>query len=273
MAHQRKLIRQAVVALLAGAGTAAGARVKGTRVEPNKAALLPAISVYTLSESTTSDSDMTAPIELTRELKLEVAGWVAHTDAHPVDDAMDDLAEQIEAAMASNYYLTLASAITAIDHTTGNITLPAHGLSTAGSQIAIATGAGGVIPAGLSPLAEHWAIVVDANTIQLADSIAHALAGIAVAFTGNGTLPLNILVGTVVDQMLTDTVMQVLEDDGKSDPLLGIVALTYSITYRTNPATAGGLGDFVTADVKQELVGGVADTTIAEDTFTVEESP
>jgi hypothetical protein len=186
MAHQRKLIRHAVVTLLTNA-TSAGARVQGTRVEPHKKSQLPAISVYTLNEETDEESAMTAPIELCRHLKLEITGWVAHSDAVPVDDAMDDLAEQIEAAMAADYYL---------------------------------------------------------------DS-------------------------TIVDQTLEATEMQVVEDDGRSDPLVGIVTLTYAITYRTYPLEAGSTpaDDFATVDAKQQLVGGVPTTVPAEDTFTVQETP
>ena len=176
MAHQRKLIRHAVVALLVSANTAAGARVKGTRIEPNKKSQLPAISVYTLSE--TSDDKDTAPIELTRELKLEITGWVSHSDALPVDDAMDDLAEQIEAAMAADYYIT----------------------------------------------------------------------------------------NTVAAQMLEATEMQVLEDDGRSDPLVGIVVLTYSITYRTDQGETA-VDDLVTVVATEDLVGGVSDTVPASDQF------
>lgn len=106
MAHQRKLIRHAVVALLASAGTAAGDRVSATRVEPHKRSQLPAISVYTLRDVVDREaSERTAPRELTREAKVEITGWVAHSDAVPVDDAMDDLAEQIEAAMGANINL------------------------------------------------------------------------------------------------------------------------------------------------------------------------
>lgn len=176
-----------MTALLANAGTAAGARVTGTRVDPHKRSQLPAISVYTLSEETDEDSATRVPLELTRHLKLEIAGWVAHSDEVPSADAMDDLAEQIEVAMAADYYIG----------------------------------------------------------------------------------------GTVADQMLEATVMQVVEDDGRSDPLIGIVVLTYAITYRTSPLEAGGTptDDFVTADAKQRLVGGVPTTVPAEDTFIVQEAP
>ena len=103
--HPRKIIRDAAVALLANAGTAAGKRVTPTRIDPHKRAELPALSVYTLSEQTDAEDADTAPRELWRTLKLEIAGWVAHSAALPADDALDDLAEQIETAMEADRYL------------------------------------------------------------------------------------------------------------------------------------------------------------------------
>ncbi len=185
MAHPRKLIRHALVALLTNA-TAAGARVQGTRVEPHKKSQLPAISVYTLREPVDQDASAnTAPRELTRDVKVEITGWVAHSDALPVDDAMDDLAEQIEAVMDADPYLG----------------------------------------------------------------------------------------GTAGESVLESTEMQVVEDDGRSDPLVGIVTLTYSVTYRTSPAAPANLDDFITVDATHKIAGGVADTVPAIDQFTVQETP
>lgn len=185
MAHQRKLIRQAVVALLISANTAAGSRVQGTRVEPHKKSQLPAVSVYTLSEPVAPESAVTSPRELTRELKLEITGWVAHTDGIPVDDAMDNLAEQIEAAMDVDQYLG----------------------------------------------------------------------------------------GKAADSILEETEMQVIEDDGRSDPLVGIVTLTYSVTYRTAPAAPANLDDFLSVDATQKIAGGVPSTVSPNDQFIVQEVP
>jgi hypothetical protein len=104
MAHPRKLIRQAAVAVTTNA-TVAGARVYGTRVAPIRKTGLPAIAVYTEDEEVDQDSATTAPRELKRNLDLVFEAFVAHTDALAVDDAMDDIAEQIEAAMDANRYL------------------------------------------------------------------------------------------------------------------------------------------------------------------------
>lgn len=185
MAHPRKLIRKAVVALLVAANTNAGARVTATRVEPHRKSQLPAISVYTLREPIDQDaSSATSPRELKRNVRLEVTGWVAHSDTISVDDAMDDLAEQIEAAMDADPYLG----------------------------------------------------------------------------------------GTAGEFLLEETVMQVVEDDAASDPLVGVVNLTYVVTYHTMPAEPV-LDDFLTVGATHEIEGGVADTRPAVETFTVQEAP
>lgn len=105
MAHPRKLMRHAVVAQLTNK-TAAGARVQGTRLETYRSSKLPAISVYTLHEPVDPDSDQTSPVELLRQPKVEVSAWVALNGAaaDPMD-TVDDLAEQIEAAMDADRYL------------------------------------------------------------------------------------------------------------------------------------------------------------------------
>lgn len=182
MAHQRKLVRQAVVALLANT-TAAGARVQATRIDPWKKQL-PAISVYTLSEESAPEAELSAPRELLRIVKVEIAGFVAHTEAVPVDDAMDNLAEQIEAVMDADRYLG----------------------------------------------------------------------------------------GAAGESVLERTEMQVREEDGRSDPLVGIVTLTYAVEYRTE-ATVGPLDDFITVHTDHEVVSAVTDTPPASDRFTVQEAP
>lgn len=92
--HQRKTIRDAVVAALVAADTAAGARCYPTRVVPWKRLTLPAISVYGLSES--SDDKQSAPRELTRTMQLAVEAAVKGAN---IDDALDALALEIERAM------------------------------------------------------------------------------------------------------------------------------------------------------------------------------
>lgn len=177
MAHPRKLIRQAVVALLAGA-TVAGTRVAGTRVEPHKKSQLPAIGVYTLNDPV--DDDASSEVEETHEVELEIAGWVLHTDAVPVDDAMDDLAEQIEETMKTSPYLG----------------------------------------------------------------------------------------GKAGEVRLVGTTMEVLEDDARTSPIVGIIVLTYAVTYHIDRAAPASLDDFRSVDAKHRIVGAV-EANQARDTFVV----
>ncbi len=182
MAHPRKLIRHAVVALLAGAATAAGVRVTGTRVDPHKGSQLPAISVYTLNDVVEEDVSTTA--EDAHELEIEIVGWVAHSEAVPVDDAMDDLAEQIEAAMTSDPFLG----------------------------------------------------------------------------------------GKVSELVFKGTTMEVREDDGRGNPLVGIVALVYTAKYAGDLATEdpANLDDFLEVDAQHRPVD-IVEENQAHDQFVVQE--
>jgi hypothetical protein len=180
--HPRKLIRHAVVVLLTAADTAAGSRVKPTRVEPNRKGQLPALGVYTLNDPV--DEEASSETEEAHEVELEIVGWVAHSDDLTADDAMDDLAEEVEAAMKAAPYLD---------------------------------GAAGSV-------------------------------------------------------RLVGTTMQVVEDDGRSDPLIGIVTLTYAVTYRVDQAAPANLDNLLRVDTKHRPVGTV-DANQARDTFTVQETP
>jgi hypothetical protein len=88
-----------------------------------------------------------------------------------------------------------ALVITAVDHTTGQFTSVAHGHITGDGLGLLFAGVGGALPAGLSPTSGLYFIRVDADHFKLADSSAHALAGTALTFTGNGTLPLSLGIG------------------------------------------------------------------------------
>ena len=104
MAHQRTLIRRAAVAALVG-NTAAEERVYPTRKVPYRGKELPVIAVYTDDEES-QDADR-APRELDRNVDLSVEAWVATSgDPEPnVDDAMDDIALEIEAALHADLHL------------------------------------------------------------------------------------------------------------------------------------------------------------------------
>jgi hypothetical protein len=86
--HQRQAIREAVVAALSGK-TAAETRVYATREVPWKRLELPGISVYCLEEEKDQG-----------KLKVQVAVLLVAALTEKVDDALDDLALEVENAMA-----------------------------------------------------------------------------------------------------------------------------------------------------------------------------
>lgn len=63
-------------------------------------------------------------------------------------------------------------------------TMTAHGQVT--GAVGQCTTTGG-LPTGLSTSTNYWIIVIDANTVQFASTLAHAVSGTAVAITGAGT--------------------------------------------------------------------------------------
>lgn len=98
MAHPRKVIRQAVRDALIGA-TLAGANVFSSRGLPFAASQLPAISVYTLSDAGAEGNVRTAPRMRRQTVRLAIDLAVSMPAGGAVDDALDDLAEQVEAIM------------------------------------------------------------------------------------------------------------------------------------------------------------------------------
>jgi len=64
-------------------------------------------------------------------------------------------------------------------------TITGHGLQTGDGAERLTTT--GTLPTGLLTATDYWIIVVDANTIKFADSLAHAYAGTFITFTGSGS--------------------------------------------------------------------------------------
>lgn len=101
MAHVRKQIRDKVAALLSANVSLVKRRVYTTRVHPLNDTNLPAISVYTGSES--SDRLQAGVTDMIRELSLEIDCYVRETSSF--DDDVDAIAVQVEEAMAGNFTL------------------------------------------------------------------------------------------------------------------------------------------------------------------------
>ncbi len=262
MAHQRTVIRNAVVALLLGQ-TAAASRVYAARRAPSlRKNELPAICVYTDEED--SDTGQSAPRELEREVDLLVVAFVMPDD--DADAAMDDIALQVETAMHADPYLPLKKTVTAADLGTDRLTIAAHGY--VAGQGPLRPASSGVLPSGLSGGGlGYYVIVVDPDTIQLAASPEDAVAAVAVDLKAAGTGTLVLTQDSCMDSFLAGTAKV---DAVEGDRDVGIVSLTYRVTYRTfAPEAPAGLDDFERVETKYQQPGSHPGNA-PEDIFTVE---
>lgn len=98
--HARKAIRDAAVQLLTGLATT-DSRVHATRLYPLEPAGLPALCIYTLNEE--SGFDTLPPRKHLRRLELAVEIVVQVNDG--LDDALDQIALEVETKLGINYTL------------------------------------------------------------------------------------------------------------------------------------------------------------------------
>lgn len=101
MTSKRKSIRHAIAAALTG-NTSAGANVFASRTRSIPASKLPAILVYTSSE--TAEVFNQSPRELRRTLSVGIE--IAARADDDLDDALDDIAEQVERVMSEHQTLS-----------------------------------------------------------------------------------------------------------------------------------------------------------------------
>jgi len=101
MAHIRKQVRGAAVTLLTGLATT-GSNVFPTRLYPIAEGKLPCLLVYTNSESAEVVT-LTRPRLMQRDLELVVEGLTKDTTS--IDDALDQIALEVEEAIGSDQTL------------------------------------------------------------------------------------------------------------------------------------------------------------------------
>jgi len=96
--HVRQRIREQVATTVTGLATT-GSNVFQSRVYSLSDDVLPALLVYSVSES--SDIDSMGPIgSLTRSLSLSIEGYVKNVSDY--DDVIDDVCKEVEIAMAGD---------------------------------------------------------------------------------------------------------------------------------------------------------------------------
>ena len=102
MAHARQQIREAVGTALASL-TTTGANVFESRVYELAQDDLPALRIYTNSEGDIEGLQLGDPIQQRRNLELVVEGVARATS--DMDDTLDDIAEEVEVALAADITL------------------------------------------------------------------------------------------------------------------------------------------------------------------------
>lgn len=96
MAHPRKIIREAVKALLLNQTDAAD-RVYSNRSRPQNVNKLPAIGIYNVGDSAEVFDE--SPRRYRRRFNIAVDCYVKYSGGEEVDDILDDLADQVEKAV------------------------------------------------------------------------------------------------------------------------------------------------------------------------------
>lgn len=99
MAHERKEIRDALVAQLAANVSLVAGRVSASRKEPHRKAELPAAVVYTTSEQVDPESRRASPQRLTRNLVVTVSAYAEADSVDELDEVLDAIALEIETAV------------------------------------------------------------------------------------------------------------------------------------------------------------------------------
>ena len=97
MAHVRELIRDQVVATLDVSGTSYHHRVFASRTAPF--IILPALNILTLDENVVVNFGSMGTTQI-RELRLHIEGRAKSADMP--DDALDDMADEIEEAILNS---------------------------------------------------------------------------------------------------------------------------------------------------------------------------
>lgn len=101
MTHPRKTIRDKVTTLVTGL-TTTGTNVFPSRVYPIESSKLPALLIYTGSEEASEDDSMGNSRVIEAEVNIEVRSG----KSSGLDDQLDTILEEVQAAMASDRKLS-----------------------------------------------------------------------------------------------------------------------------------------------------------------------
>jgi hypothetical protein len=120
------------------------------------------------------------------QLHTPFNGSATSTQELPATDLSDATGYQVFANWTVTTPAAAQFADTAVDATEDTITIEAHGMTT-GLKGQVTTDT--TLPTGISAATDYYVIAVDDDTIQLAASLADALAGTAIDIEDAGTGP------------------------------------------------------------------------------------
>lgn len=100
MTHQRKTIRDAIVAALDDGSIVASGKVYSNRALSNWESSLPIINV--INESETSEPEVVTNTTLFRNLTISITAYAKNAADESLDDSLDALAELIESKMTDD---------------------------------------------------------------------------------------------------------------------------------------------------------------------------
>jgi hypothetical protein len=147
---------------------------------------------------------------------------------------------------ANNPLSFTAKTVSAVNTSLSQVTVTANGLGNGDGPFQLTST--GTVPAGLSPLTNYWAIVVDANTLQFADTFVHT-GGQQPLGVGNPVTPLTITgvgSGTISLNSTTDSL-------SAGSELLGIARTMLRITLELSCHTIAGVGIDMATSILQRI--------------------
>lgn len=109
--HIRKQLRTAIAAALANL-TTTGSRVEAYRFYPKQDAKLPALSIYTPSETAQTET-VSTPSLVGRDLAIRVVGYAK--DKTDVEETLDEIAKEVEVALAAGVQVGSGPDVRTID--------------------------------------------------------------------------------------------------------------------------------------------------------------
>ncbi len=212
-------------------------------------------------------ASLVAPLAAGHKAGLVPAAWRGRGGAVGELDILwrASASANVTAARLFEWYLRakiVADSTFTTTHAANTLTDNGHGLRTGTGPVRVSSD--GTLPAGLTAGTDYWVIVVDANTLKLATSLANALQETAIDFTSDGS-------GTHTMHDVTGS--ENAEDDTREPTASEIAFLGNDPSAPGEFAVGVGLGASFTVKHRYEVVAYSVQATVSAGNHTVEMLP